>query len=314
MATGNARCCIRVTCSGERRFSIRISLRDTVRDLKNILARNDGYLRSDITRTKPPGHIRLFFNGQLLEEDERALGDYGLCDESCVMAAVSQKPSHDAHDSENNEEDQVRVTVDRFAGFERLRSAGLSSAEIDAIRNTFFPAVEQWAEGRPGLRNESPHSRLLRLEEEWMLAQPSNSEFRTNTGLYAVRNRLGGVNIRSIENRETEGSAEGQQVTRDGTREDFVAGIIMGFLLGFIVVFWVWEGSMTRMRKRGVIVGIGLNVLLQLVTGNNKMDLPLKNDEASPTNATTAEDNFADFTRIGEAGIEGEKMLVIGHP
>ena len=79
---------IRIACSGDRFLKLEISVQETVGELKKILAHDDEYLRKDVHRTDPHGHIRLFFNGKVLNDDKRTLGDCGLEDESCVMAAV----------------------------------------------------------------------------------------------------------------------------------------------------------------------------------------------------------------------------------
>ena len=73
---------------------------------------------------------------------------------------------------------------------------------------------------------------------------------------------------------------------------------------------------MTRRRKRGILLDLGLNVLLQSITGSDTDEAQLVSDRvrAASTNVTNADDFFADFTRIGEAGKGGEKMLVTGHP
>ena len=73
-------------------LKLEISVQETVGELKKILAHDDEYLRKDVYGQI---HMVIFtlLQRKVLNDDERTLGDCGLEDESCVMAAVSLPPS-----------------------------------------------------------------------------------------------------------------------------------------------------------------------------------------------------------------------------
>ena len=50
---------------------------------------------------------------------------------------------------------------------------------------------------------------------------------------------------------------------------DFTLGCIMGFFLGFLVFIWMCGSNISRQQRRGVLVGMSLNILLTLMKQSN---------------------------------------------
>lgn len=52
---------------------------------------------------------------------------------------------------------------------------------------------------------------------------------------------------------------------RQGSNGDFVLGFIMGFFIGVLTLIWVWQRSVPRRQKFGIILGILCNMLVSVM-------------------------------------------------
>ena len=80
-----------------------------------------------------------------------------------------------------------------------------------------------------------------------------------------------------IEMPQTDVSFSVLSAETEGSAVDMIWGILMGLLLGFILLFWVrarvldlfivqlWERSVPRRQKIGIVIGVSLNIIVSLV-------------------------------------------------
>ena len=50
-----------------------------------------------------------------------------------------------------------------------------------------------------------------------------------------------------------------------GTEKDLIWGFLLGFFVGFIMLFWVWMPSVPHRQKIGIILGISVQLGLNLL-------------------------------------------------
>ena len=53
-----------------------------------------------------------------------------------------------------------------------------------------------------------------------------------------------------------------------GTQRDFVWGFILGFFVGFFLLFWIWMPSVTHKQKLGILCGIAMQMILNMISRN----------------------------------------------
>eukprot|EP01097_Dermamoeba_algensis_P011391 TRINITY_DN881_c0_g4_i1.p1 TRINITY_DN881_c0_g4~~TRINITY_DN881_c0_g4_i1.p1 ORF type:complete len:233 (+),score=40.94 TRINITY_DN881_c0_g4_i1:39-701(+) len=122
----------------------------------------------------------------------------------------------------------VQIEEPQRFGFDRLREFGFSSTDIAEIRAQFQPNSHlQSEEDFVNNMIDSNH-------------RPSEQEAQLSIA-------------QELQNRQSEGSYE-----------DLFLGMVMGFLLGFIVVFFLWDKSLSRRTKFGIVAGVGCNVSFSL--------------------------------------------------
>jgi hypothetical protein len=202
-------------------------------------------------------YIRLIHAGKLLMGKE-TVGYYKLPSGSFIHAALSEVPVAAAPTIAETPLPPRESGPRR--GFDVLSNANsaLSTDDIQAIRLHFAPSVSRYAETMIDQDGESPPNRFLRAEQEWMSQQQANSEFRINvqplTGMQAGVDEEPSLGMEDLMVPGVAGA--------EGTNTDFMWGFVMGFLLGFILLFWLFERSLPRRQKLGIIAGVGLNIIV----------------------------------------------------
>ena len=211
-------------------------------------------LNASSTSGKRKQYIRLIHAGKMLV-DKETLGFYGIKSGSFIHAAVSDGPARSHMPTATIA--QTPIDEGPRRGFDLLLATNsqLSRDDITAIRAHFSSSVSQFSVTLPQQEGESAHDRYMRAEEEWMASQPANSEFR--------------LNIQPLASLDNEDPTLGMEelmtpgiAGAEGTNSDAVWGFIMGFLLGFILLFWLFERSLPRRQKLGIIVGVGCNIII----------------------------------------------------
>lgn len=74
------------------------------------------------------------------------------------------------------------------------------------------------------------------------------------------------------------------QGPRQGTNGDFMLGFVMGFFLGILTLIWVWQRSVPRRQKVGILLGMSCNFLFSIMTSNPEQ--AQGNQPQSPTHQT----------------------------
>ena len=157
-------------------------------------------------------------------------------------------------DNEMDSRAPVRSTGPELRGFDRLRNAGFSDADISQLRRQFShlhgdassggPGDDQGATGAgvPGtgpIPSAAREEELSRLEEQWI-----------NTGVADA-----GIN---------EGELGGSPLGDDYLEE--LIGLLVGMFLGIMALFFLKEGGLfSRRQKRSILAGVAINFSFALV-------------------------------------------------
>lgn len=204
-------------------------------------------------------YIRLIFQGKLLANDQLQLKDYKLLtDQSfvhCVITKHGPVATDDRQSQETEEEQQLNPASLR--GFDRLR-VNMGQDEVQALRLYFYPQVAAQIAASEVREGESAEDRIYRVEEEWIGAQGPQSEYILNVGPLRMNNNTIAIDM-------LDGYTE---EVREGTSVDFMWGFVMGLLLGFILLFWLWERSVSRKQKLGIVVGVMTNIFITILQKN----------------------------------------------
>ncbi|SAM03773.1 hypothetical protein [Absidia glauca] len=138
---------IRWTEGPDLSFSISPSL-DTPAILKDLI-----HQATPHTFTKK---LRLIYNGKILDDDTKPLGDYGIRSTGAfVHCMVSDYVQPDPPKNTKNK-------PSRTGGFDRLLNSGFNQEEIRSIRTQFHRMRETPYDG------QEPTEQLQQLEEQWM--------------------------------------------------------------------------------------------------------------------------------------------------
>lgn len=253
---------LRIKTTGDgKEYSVSIRPQNTVSELK----------KNVCTAIGAEGKfVRLIASGKLLTPDTAILGDFNLADQSfihCVVSSVAPRaPQQQPSAPPPVEEDESDDPATR-RGFDVLRNRGMTRSEVVAIRGYFSAQVRAFGEQTPAppsvvdeaAEPPSEWDRQMELEERWMAAQRSTSEFvlntrRTNLGVQVPQLLQGTTPL------EVDGSTTGP-----GTTQDFVFGFVLGILLGIIVLFWLWESSVPQRQKLGILAGVMVQLVANMV-------------------------------------------------
>ena len=74
-----------------------------------------------------------------------------------------------------------------------------------------------------------------------------------------------------------EGNGAGEQRNSSGMGQFFL-GFVLGSLLGIIMVFWLFERSLPRRQKMGILLGMSVNLVLQFYGVESERDAAKKRD------------------------------------
>lgn len=148
-------------------------------------------------------------------------------------------------------------------GFDRLRTSGLSRAEVTAIRAYFSRHVDRFLLARPEVAAEAANGetdgrrRRLLHEDAWMQTQGPTSEFRFNLNQNNPLLRL------------SAGSSVAFRPGTVGTDRDFLWGFLLGFFVGFLMLVYVWVPTVPHKQKLGILAGISFQLALNFLKDSN---------------------------------------------
>lgn len=117
-------------------------------------------------------------------------------------------------------------------GFDRLRAMGFSAEEVQAVRTQFVQAH---------LGTPPSSEALTQLEENW-IEHELTPEDRQVAAAHAI-----------------------EHSAREGSGVQLFGGMVTGFVLGLVALCWLWDTSVTRQGKFGLLTGLGLNLLFGLI-------------------------------------------------
>ncbi|KDO32841.1 hypothetical protein SPRG_02534 [Saprolegnia parasitica CBS 223.65] len=252
-ATPDAMLTLRVKTLSERPLTIELPASTTVGAFKSVIkekANAEGKF------------LRLIHQGKMLSDDSATLlachvktDDFIHCAMSaappkCVVQQMQEQEEDDASDSQSRR------------GFDSLRDR-LSREEVQALRLYFYPQVSAMINQSEPREGETAEDRIYRVEEEWMASQGPQSEFALN-----VRPRPGSLPLRA--NFDTQHRIDMPELAlmggdNEGTQVDMIWGVAMGLILGFFMLFLLWERTIPRRQKVGIVVGVVMNLMLNVV-------------------------------------------------
>jgi hypothetical protein len=190
----------------ERRFPLNLRRDATVGALRAAVV---SAASAPPTPPTPPGAslaARLIFAGRILLDDGAKLGDVGLTDgafvhvslttsgrgapppisaASAAAAAAAAGPFGGAAAfgvaADGGPAPVSPPVAAERRGFDRLAALGLADEEIAVLRTQFLPEVTRDFAALPRTSPDEPEaSRLLRMEEAWLLSQRDDSDFALN--------------------------------------------------------------------------------------------------------------------------------------
>jgi hypothetical protein len=289
-------------------IEVDVGAEETVEELKNKIID-----RLHIDREKK---VRLIHCGKLLEPaSKKVLDDFNIRDGAFVHVVVTNQP---ASAGRNQAAQSAQVATENagttetnqgnLRGLDQLTYAGMTADEVQAIRSSFLPLIDEFAEQRNIHRepNESNTAFRFRLEEQWMDEQGPNSEFMMNLPQAAMRYRMirtlrqlginparafadgsNGLNSNSHGllfemMRRNDSSSHDDDDPGMGSRRDLMWGIFLGFFLGFITLICVWDRNIPYRQKMGIMIGVALQMAVGLWSGD------LDNSSAASQSTTAA--------------------------
>eukprot|EP00938_MAST-03A_sp_MAST-3A-sp1_P001297 g1297.t1 len=142
-------------------------------------------------------------------------------DNDFINIAISKKQHH-----------AIRLEEDENEGFSILRRHGFDEDDIGTLRSLFSLEIQNMVNSTDRLEDETESEHRRRIEDAW------------------VRNNI----------RHFTSSGAGGERGRVDSNTDFLIGFALGFVLGFVMMFWIADGSSTRSRRTGILVGVAANV------------------------------------------------------
>ena len=245
--------------------------------------------------------LRLIYSGKLLEPPAALLSTFNIKSDSVVHAVFGPKPTAAPSASVNSGGDvelgpmgagpggyqtvaQRDGDTSNASGFDRLAAErGMDATQIEAVRMYFAADVTAFASRMARLDdNESDANFRLRAEEIFMSSQGPTSDFNLNLPpvirpgegvAERESNDLEGFLQRQMIFSALTGQGQGQGGFGDpeagvgvGSYRDLLSGMFLGFIFGGIAILCVWDRGMSHRQKIGIIVGVMLSLLVNLLT------------------------------------------------
>ncbi|KAF0698761.1 Aste57867_10619 [Aphanomyces stellatus] len=255
---------LRVKTLSEKPLNIEINATASVGELKEIIK----------TKSNAEGKfLRLIHQGKMLNDDKVCLLTCNIKQNDFIHCAMSNAPPKSIvqqvwsscamffpHKAlQLNQQEEIIEEPQHRRGFDCLRDS-LSREEVQALRLHFYPQVSAMISQSTAREGESVEDRIYRVEEEWMAAQGPQSEFALN-----VRPRAGMMEMHDSMHRIDMPDLALMVAENEGTTVDMVWGVAMGLLLGFFMLFLLWERTIPRRQKLGIVVGVAINLLLNFL-------------------------------------------------
>ncbi|KAI8340368.1 DUF2407 C-terminal domain-containing protein [Choanephora cucurbitarum] len=170
--------------------------------------------------------LRLIYRGQLLDQDQAQLSDYGIIYQPrlffhCALSNNTLSRSQQQQHQQGQQQSRERHHTKRLTGFDQLVESGYNEEEIRSIRFRFHQSHPDYVDGEPVSQE------LLELEQAWI---EQNGPFIP-----------------------PEGSVQ-------GSFKEMVCGLMLGCLLGILCLFWLKESVFTRRHQMGILAGMLINV------------------------------------------------------
>lgn len=257
--------------------------------------------------------LRIITSGRMLGEGPKTLLECGLADGAFLHVAISQPPSARSRrgsmcssNGENADVEDHLANQDpsTWRGFDSLRRVGFTSHDIAALRSTFRDAVreytEQHADDDDAPEGETEGERELRMETAWMREQGANSEFALNVVQVQVSSQNAG---------STGGDVDSESSLADGGEgaiSDLVCGTLLGLVMGPLMLLFIWERSLTRKLKLGILLGVLLQFFLSygsLSSGNQKAKHHIQTGGTANSIPNTADANNGNTGDVSDPAI-----------
>jgi hypothetical protein len=224
--------------------------------------------------------IRLIASGKLLDPPTKTLKDFNLKKGDFIHAVISNVTTVQHIPSIPTSSGSATQTPTNRRGLNRLLNEGLSADEVTAVRLSFRDSLDDMEETVPINPEEDPADYQLRVEEAWMSAQGSNSEFRSNFPNLGN----GGDNMDAAARQwaaMSRGYASAEDEAEIGSYREFMWGFIMGSLLGFVTIFCVWDRNVSHRQKIGILFGIIFQMLIGAVQSDSTTSHPRTSSSTS---------------------------------
>jgi hypothetical protein len=241
--------------------------------------------------------LRLIYSGKLLEPPSALLSSFNIKPDSVVHAVFGPKPVAATPAASVSSGGDVELgpmgagpggyqtvaqrdgDASNASGFDRMvAERGMDATQIEAVRMLFAADVTAFASRMARLDdNESEADFRLRAEELFMSSQGPMSDFNLNLppiirhgeGDQGENNdlqRIEGFLQRQMIFSALAGGGDPEAGTGVGTYRDLLFGILLGFIFGGIAILCVWDRGMSHRQKMGIIVGVMLSLLINLLT------------------------------------------------
>ncbi|KAF0715479.1 hypothetical protein AaE_011328 [Aphanomyces astaci] len=241
---------LRVKTLSEKPLNIDISATASVGELKDMIK----------AKGEAEGKfLRLIHQGKMLNDDKAALLSCNIKQNDFIHCAMSNAPPKSLVQQMTHQQEEAALDEPTHRrGFDCLRDT-LSREDVQALRLHFYPQVSTMISQSVAREGESVEDRIYRVEEEWMAAQGPQSEFALN-----VRPRGGPMTMHDSAHHRID-MPDMSSVDNEGTTVDMVWGVAMGFVLGFFMLFLLWERTIPRRQKLGIVIGVAINLLLNFM-------------------------------------------------
>ncbi len=196
--------------------------------------------------------------------------------------------------------DAITFTICRVGGSGNRDVQGIPSWTIEKLKNYAFPSE----------RKANMNVRLIRagrLLHDGQTLKECNIEegsfvhcaITENRSLvFGERNEDAGANSGELVN-SNGGEVEDVQVPqwllqghmqRNGSSGDFLLGFVMGFFLGILTLIWVWQPSVPRRQKVGILAGMACNLVFSILSPNNNTHKQPDSGGSSPSGTGSSDD------------------------